>query len=205
MRILDIEQGTDEWLEVRNAVITGTRLKQVLGKAPKTLLYELIAEQLAPAKERSANEAMERGSELESDALALYELTTGNSADQVGFVLHETYDWLGVSPDALVEVKKHYRGAVEIKCPDTNTHIKYLIEGKVPTEYRAQVLQYFLVCDTVEWLDFVSYDPRISLPELQLFIVRVTREELADELAVAEGKLLTFRTKWEELTSKYIF
>lgn len=205
MRILDLEQGSDSWLEARNAVITGTRLKAVLGATPKTLLYELIAEQLAPAKGVDTNEAMERGSELEEDALALYEMTRGINTETVGFVLHNEYDWLGVSPDALVKVDKKYKGAVEIKCPDTKTHIKYLVEGKIPTEYRAQVLQYFLVCDTIEWLDFVSYDPRISLPELQLSVVRVTRDELDAELDVAMGKLLAFRTKWEELTSKYIF
>lgn len=205
MRVLKVEQGTEAWREARNSVITGTRLKAVLGTSPKSLLYELVAEQLAPAKETEASEAMERGSELESDALALYEMEKGYTTETVGFVLHDEYDWLGVSPDALVKEKKAYRGAVEIKCPDTKTHIKYLIEGKIPTEYRAQVLQYFLVCETLEWLDFVSYDPRISLPELQLSIVRVTREEIADELEVAMAKLLSFRTKWEELTSKYIF
>lgn len=205
MRVLKVEQGTEAWREARNSVITGTRLKAVLGTSPKSLLYELVAEQLAPAKETEASEAMERGSELESDALALYEMEKGCTTETVGFVLHDEYDWLGVSPDALVKEKKTYRGAVEIKCPDTKTHIKYLVEGKIPSEYRAQVLQYFLVCETLEWLDFVSYDPRISLPELQVAVVRVTREELAYELEVAMDKLLSFRAKWEELTSKYIF
>lgn len=204
MRVLNLEQGTQEWLDARTGVITGTRLKQVLGTQSKALLYELIAESLAPAKDGGTSEAMERGSELESDALMVYE-ATGTVTEQVGFVLHDEYDWLGLSPDALVKKGKMYIGAVEIKCPDTKTHIKYLEEAKIPSEYRAQVMQYFLVCDTLEWLDFVSYDPRIQVPEYQMSIVRVTREELEDELDVARGKLEKFRAKWEELESKYIF
>jgi putative phage-type endonuclease len=204
MRIQDLEQGTEEWHNARVGVITGTRLKKVLGTQSKSLLYELLAESLAPKKEQYVSEEMENGTLLESDALTLYESTTGNFTESVGFVLHEEYDWLGVSPDALVKEGKKYKGAVEVKCPDTTTHIKYLVEGKIPTEYRPQVLQYFIVCDDIEWLDFVSYDPRIELPEMQLAIVRVTRKELADEIDVATGKLKAFREKWEVLQDKYI-
>lgn len=204
MRVLEIQQGTEEWYATRNAVVTGSEVKRVYGTQSKDYMYELIANALAPAKEKWANEAMERGSELESDALTLYEIEKQDT-EKVGFVLHDEYDWFGVSPDALVKKGKKYVGAVEIKCPDTKTHIKYLEEQKIPAEYKAQVMQYFLVCDSIEWLDFVSYDPRIQIEEHQLAIIRVTREELKDELDVAMGKLLKFREKWEELQTKYIF
>lgn len=205
MRILSMQQGSPEWFSARNAVITGSEVKKVYGKASKEYLYELLAESLAPAKEYTSSEAMERGSELEMDALTLYEGTTGYELKQVGFVLHDEYDWLGVSPDALYAEGKKYVGAVEVKCPDTKTHIKYLVEKKIPSEYKAQILQYFLVCDSLEWLDFVSYDPRISLPEMQLSIVRVTREELEEELELAMEKLKKFRAQWEVLLDKYLF
>lgn len=204
MRVLDLQQGTEEWLQARQGVITGTKLKQVLGTASTTLLYEFIANALTPEIALVASEAMERGSELESDAVTLYEANNGKITDAVGFVLHDEYDWLGISPDALVKKGKKYIGAVEVKCPDTKTHIKYLEDDKIPAEYRAQVMHYFLVCDTIEWLDFVSYDPRIQT-DAQLFVKRITREELADELEVAMGKLLKFREKWKKLISKYIF
>lgn len=203
MRIVPVEQGSEEWLVAKNGVITGTRLKQVLGTASKSLLYELIAESLAPKIDRSASEAMEHGTTHEEDALMLYEANNGIT-ERVGFALHDEYDWLGISPDALVKKGKKYVGGVEVKCPDTKTHIKYLEEQKIPSEYRAQVMQYFLVCG-IEWLDFVSYDPRISVPEYQLATIRVTRKELEDELDVAMGKLLKFRERWESLISKYIF
>lgn len=204
MRVFNIEQGTEEWFALRDGVITGSNVKRVYGTTATAYMYELIANALTPASESIQTEAMERGSQLEEDALTLYEMEYGMT-DRVGFVLHDKYDWLGVSPDALVKKGKKYVGGVEIKCPDTKTHIKYIEDDKIPAEYRAQIMQYFLVCDTIQWLDFVSYDPRIQLPEYQLYVKRITRKELEDELEVAESKLLKFREKWEKLISKYIF
>jgi len=204
MRIFNYEQGSDEWLNARDGVITGSEVKRVYGTAANAYIYELIANALTPAKDRTTNDAMNHGNEYELDAITLYEMEQG-VVDRVGFVLHDKYDWLGVSPDALVKKGKKYVGGVEVKCPDTKTHIKYLEDDKIPAEYRAQIMQYFLVCDTLQRLDFVSYDPRIQMPEHQLFIKRITREELEDELDVAMGKLLKFREKWEKLITKYIF
>lgn len=205
MKILDVQQGTEEWKAARLGVITGTRLKCVLGKASKTLLYELLAESLAPVKENGASEEMERGVEYEYEAVNTYEAITGNLTEGVGLCLHDAYDWLGVSPDALVKVGKKYTGAIEVKCPDTKTHIKYLVENKIPSEYKAQVLQYFIVNTDLEWLDFVSYDPRIDLDEMKIAIIRVTREELKEDIEAAMEKLFKFREQWEKLQAKYIF
>ena len=205
MRVINYEQGSDEWRAARTGVITGTRLKQVLSKTNKSLIYELIAEQLAPAQETIATTAMERGTDLEEDAILLWESTTGLEAEQIGFVLHKEHDWLGCSPDALVAENKKYIGAVEVKCPDTKTHIKYLVEKKIPSEYKAQVINYFLNVDTLEWLDFVSYDPRIAVEELQLSVVRVHREDLETEIEDVYEKLLKFRATWEQLQEQLIF
>lgn len=205
MRIINVEQRSEEWLESRTGVITGTRLKSAFATDPKSLIYELIAERLAPAKESVATESMERGAQLEEDALVVWESATGYTATTIGFVLHDTYDWLGCSPDALVQENGKYVGAVEVKCPDTKTHVKYMVENKIPSEYKYQVLNYFLVCDTIEWLDFVSYDPRIESEDMQLVTVRVTREELQEELDDVTQKLLAFRKKWEAIEETIIF
>jgi putative phage-type endonuclease len=205
MKITDFEQGSEEWLNARIGVITGTRLKQVLGTQSKNLLYELIAECLAPSTEMGMSEAMERGSLYESDARMLYESTTGYDIETVGLCIHDEYDWLGSSPDGLYKENNKYVGAIEIKCPNTKTHIEYLVEKKIPSEYKAQVLQYFIVNDDLEWLDVVSYDPRIQLPEMQMSIVRVYRTDISEELDAAMVKLLAFRDKWNKLQDQYIF
>ena len=62
--IINVEQGSQEWLDSRAGVITGTRLKQVMSTRKDTregLIYELIAEQLAPPKPSYQNDCMERG------------------------------------------------------------------------------------------------------------------------------------------------
>jgi putative phage-type endonuclease len=203
--MLPHEQGSQEWLDARVGVITGTRLKQVLSAKSTDLMYELLAETLAPKPSSYTSEAMERGSALESDALMLYESTTGRDIESVGLCLHDEHDWLGVSPDGLYRDKKKYVGGIEIKCPDTKTHLKYLVTKKIPSEYKAQVLQQFIVNEDQEWLDFMSYDPRIQLPELQLSIVTITRDELSDEIEIAQQKLIKFREKWAELQDQLIF
>jgi len=76
MQILNIEQGTAEWLAARAGVITGTRLKDVMAKkgtkARDELIYELIAEKIAPIPEKYKSSAMERGNIVEDVAKEQY-------------------------------------------------------------------------------------------------------------------------------------
>lgn len=205
MRKLNLQQGSEEWADARAGVITGTSLKQALGKTSKDFIYELIAENIAPTPENYVSEAMERGSDTESEAIQAYEAHTGILTEEVGFCLHSEYDWLGLSPDRLIKENGKYVKGVEVKCPATKTQVKYLIEKGIPSEYRCQVLQYFIVCEDLQELDFVTYDPRITIQDLRLNIVTVTREELADELEITMADLLKFRDKWQTLETNLIF
>lgn len=205
MRVLDLEQGTEEWRLARNGVITGTSLKQALGRTKKDFIYELIAETIAPVDESYVTEAMERGTDMQSEALARYEAEVGIFTEEVGFCLHDEFDWLGFSPDALIKTKGKYTKIIEIKCPASKTQVKYLAEKGIPSEYRPQVLQAFIVCDTATELDFVTYDPRISIPALQLNIVTVTREEMQSEIDETMELLKQFREDWVTLESRLIF
>src|SRR5207253_7226161 len=103
---------------------------------------------------------------------------------QVAFVPHHDIADAGCSPDGLVGDD----GLVEIKCPNTATHIETLIAKSVPTKYVTQI-QFQLACTGREWCDFVSYDPR--MPEaMQFFCVRVHRvPEIIEEL---EKEVITF-------------
>ena len=79
-----------------------------------------------------------------------------------------------------------YEGILELKCPRSATHLRYLrAPGILPTEHVAQV-HHTLWVTGVDYVDFVSYDPRFP-PALQLFLVRVTRASVdlqAYELAI---------------------
>ena len=66
-------------------------------------------------------------------------------------------------------------GLIEIKCPNTSTHIDYLLAGVPPSKYIPQ-MQTQMACTGAKWCDFVSFDPRLP-SELQLFVVRLDRDE----------------------------
>jgi predicted phage-related endonuclease len=126
---------------------------------------------------------MEWGVETEPLARAAYEVATGNLVDQVAFVDHPTIKWFGCSPDGLVGDD----GLVEIKCPQSTTHLEYLEADQPPKKYIPQMMAQ-MACTGRKWCDFVSFDPR--LPDgLQLFIVRVNADDkyiLAMENEVTE-------------------
>ena len=138
---------------------------------------------------------MAKGSEAEEFAINEYELKTGEITERVGICVNDKYDWLINSPDRLIETDGRYRKAVEVKCPNNETHIKYIRDGGIPAEYEAQILSYFLVNDDLEELDFVSYCPDISAEQYRLMIITVKRDNL--NLESAMESLLKFYEKWQ--------
>jgi putative phage-type endonuclease len=175
MNVVNFEQGSDEWLQARVGLVTASRVSDVLAKTksgPSTsrasYLGELVAERLTGVSAASPyqNDDMRRGVELEPLARAAYEVHTGSVVEQCGLVLHPTLK-AGASPDGLVD-----DGLLEIKCPRTYIHIDYLEGRRPPPKYVAQ-MAWQCICTGRQWVDFVSYDPR--MPErLQLFVARYT-------------------------------
>ena len=208
MKIIYVEQGSDEWLAMRLGMITGTRLKSAIGSPAvrKTLIYELVAEQVSGMQEKVwVNDAMQWGTDHEDEAVELYEKQTGIKTSVVGFCLSEEYKFLALSPDRLVRSGIHNKGrkfigAVEVKCPGTKTMMKYMDEGGIPKEYMAQVTNYFLVNPDLDWLDFVIYDPRIKIKEKKTTITRILRKDAGVE--GAEEALEVFRQEWKEVYDK---
>lgn len=205
MKILNLKQGSPEWLNARKGVITGTHVKTVMGRTSKDFIYKLIADQVSPLQFNYVSEAMEHGTLYEDEAIDKYEIEKGIITEKVDFCIHKDRFWHGLSPDRLVSKKKKYIGGVEAKCPSPKVHLKYIDSGKIPSQYKWQVVNYFLVNEDCEWLDFVSYCPEIEIPKLKLFIKRVTRKGLKDSIKMADKKLLAFREKWKEIENKLLF
>ena len=200
MEIINVEQGTEEWLKMRIGMITGTRLKGVMGSkvVQKTLLYELIAEQMTGEPERIfVNDAMKWGTDNEEFAVWAYEHKYKRKTEDVGFCISDEFPYVGLSPDRLIMTGKKYKRAVEVKAPMTKTVVKYILDGGVPAEYKWQVVNYFLVCEDLMHLDFVIYDPRIRDVEQKLTKIEVTRKDVASDVAAAKERLVEFRTEWE--------
>lgn len=181
MRRIECEQGSAEWLKLRCGRITASRICDVMARlksgaeaaARRNYRLELMAARLTG---RSGNhfvsDAMRWGTEQEQFARVEYELQTGAMVDQVGLVLHPDFDWAAASPDGLVAGD----GGVEIKCPETATHISWLMSGEIPEDYVLQ-MQWNMRCTERSWWDFVSYDPRIVDKRLQLLMTRIDRDE----------------------------
>jgi putative phage-type endonuclease len=173
-----IEQGSPEWLAIRLGKVTASRITDVLAKGKsgeaatrEDYRTELLVQRLTnDPGESFTNAAMEWGTQTEPMARIAYEAYANVFVEQVAFVDHPTIEWFGCSPDGLVGST----GLLEIKCPASKNHLKYLLAGKPPAKYVPQ-MQCQMAVTGREWCDFVSYDPR--LPEdLQLFVVRLERD-----------------------------
>jgi putative phage-type endonuclease len=174
-----VVQGTNDWHKLRLGKVTASRVADVLSKGKtgesasrKNYRIELVAQRLTgqPA-ESFTNAAMEWGTATEPLARIAYELHTGSDVRQVAFIDHPTIEWFGCSPDGLIGDD----GLLEIKSPNTTTHLDWMDDGKAPTKHIPQMMAQ-MACTGAQWADFCSYDPR--LPEdLQLFIVRVERDQ----------------------------
>ena len=177
MRVIDVEQGSSAWLAARQGRITASRIKDAMnylkkgGESQKRADYrmDLIAERLTGlTTETFVTGAMQWGIDNEPFARAEYELLTDRIVDAVGFIVHPRLDCSGASPDGLVGDD----GGVEIKCPNTTTHLEWMLAGVVPEEHTAQMM-WCMACSGRNWWDFVSFDPRIKEPGLQVFISRL--------------------------------
>lgn len=218
MRVVNVEQGSDAWQKLRLGKVTGTRLKDLMGTPLKfqDTVNDVLAEWMTERfDEIVPNEAMIRGIEEEPLARKEYEKRTGKKLIEVGFVLSDRWDWVGYSPDGLELQDGVYTSLVEFKNPKSKTFIKYIRDGlckrgsdymigtEVPKEYFWQIIQGFIVCDTVQEADFVVYDSRILDSPLQMQIVNVKREDVQDAIEKATAKLEEFeviiRSEYEKL------
>lgn len=171
---LDCEQGSEEWLAARLGIPTATGFENIVTATGKKsasyikYMAELIEESIIGLQDESfKSRFMERGNQLEPLARSAYEFITGNAVTQVGGVYLDENKEVMVSPDGLIpELKK----GLEIKCPKMSTHIRYLLEGGVPSEYVIQVQANLWVTGYETW-DFVSYCPEYQKQTLYLFTV----------------------------------
>jgi len=183
-----MDQGTEEWFTIRIGKVTASRVADVIAKTKSgysasrdNYMAQLVCERLTGQKGESfTNAAMQHGTETEPLARAAYEALKDVLVDEVGFVPHPSIQMAGASPDGLVGDD----GLIEIKCPNTATHIDTLLSETVPTKYYTQ-MQFQMACTGREWCDFVSFDNRLP-EELQLFVKRVPRDEVFIRLIEAE-------------------
>lgn len=189
-----IVQGSPEWFAVRCGKATASKIADIVAKTKTgysasraNYCAQLVVERLTgTVSESYSNDAMKWGTETEPDARAAYAFHADVDVAEIGFIHHPAINMAGASPDGLIGDV----GLVEIKCPNSATHIDTLLGKSVPGKYQTQI-QWQLACTARAWCDFVSYDPR--MPEhLRLFVQRVHRDnEHIEQLEIEVIKFLS--------------
>lgn len=200
MKIIEGKQYTPEWNEARRGIPTCSQFHRFItpktekfGDGATSYIHELIAAKMRndPAflTDRPMTRDMEHGANLEDEARRAYAMERSVEPRQVAFCLSDCGRY-GGSPDALVGED----GGVEIKCPQVKTHVGYMIDGKLPDEYRAQVHGLLIVTGR-PWWDFFSY---VGL-DIDPVIIRVEPDDYTRRLRVA---LEQFLERYERTVKK---
>lgn len=178
-------------------MITGTRLKALMGtKASREKLkYEIISENYAEPEDIFQNQAMKDWILWEWWAKEEFESITFKTVEEVAFVRQSDFHWL--SPDGIINNDGKYTEAIEIKSPQPTNFVKYCLENIVPKEYYWQAINYFLVLEDLEILNFVIYNPNVKGIN-NLHIIKVNRADLAKDIDKANKEILLFKKEVQD-------
>ena len=198
----EVEQRSPEWFASRLGKVTASRVADVIAKTKSgysasrdNYMAQLICERLTGQQGESfTNAAMTWGTETEPLARSAFEAYADVMVEEVGFVPHPTIEMSGASPDGLVGAE----GMLEIKCPNTATHIDTLLTQTVPSKYITQ-MQWQMACCERQWCEFVSFDPRLP-QDLQLFVKRVEFNQTY--VAMLEEEVINFLEELEIKVAK---
>jgi len=191
---LNVEQGSDAWLQARLGICTASELKALVtptgkistGEGVTTYLCKKLAERWfnQPLQSYKGGE-MEQGTLLEPEVLASIELALHIDLERIGFVTTDDGSF-GASPDAM---------GYEIKSPQPPNHIRWLMANECPDEYLLQVQGCMYATGYDSW-DFVSY--RRGLPMLRVTVKRDPElmETIADALSKFNARM---ESGWKRL------
>lgn len=181
-------QRTEDWYNDRVGKVTASRIGDVMAKTKtgvsasrKNYASQLVCEIMTGKREEGfQSAAMLHGIETEKEARKEYELETFNIVEECGFIQAPDIERSGASPDGLIGVE----GVLEIKCPNTATHIETMLTGVIDIKYIYQI-QWQMYCSGRKWCHFVSYDNR--MPEgLRIYIIYVERDDKMIETIKSE-------------------
>lgn len=203
-KIIDCVQGSDEWHSARIGLMTASTFSKLITNTGKPsaswedLVNTCVAEIILGGKDEGfETPAMVRGASLENEALNFFNISYDFNFQKIGFmqsVKDETPLLYGCSPDGIDFGR---RIGIELKCPLSHNHIKYLVGGQLPPQYKAQVQGQLLVTGFDHWI-FGSYHP-----SLKCLCVSVERDEkfisvLKERLDFCADEILKRVNKYKE-------
>lgn len=176
-------QGSEEWLQIRKGRATASEASKILtvtGKpSAQALAYmrKLARETFVDdPQEWTGNKHTDWGNEQEPHARAAFESIKGLQVTEVGFCQRADGAPIGCSPDGLI----HNVAGLEIKCPQVDTHVGYVMEGVLPDAYKLQIHWSMAVTGLRTWW-FMSY-----FPELNPLIIPVAWDDFTDKVRTAQ-------------------
>ncbi len=201
--IHDIEQGTEAWLKLRLGKVTASKIADLMartktgwGASRENYKAQLVVERLTGCVQDSyCNSAMQWGTLTEPEARQAYSEHMLCNVNEVGFVDHPTIENAGCSPDGLVDEE----GLCELKCPESKTHINTLLGQAFADRYVKQALWQLACLPERQWVDLVSYDPRLP-DSMRLFVQRVPRDD--EHIAEIEREVTAFLAEIDETVAR---
>jgi putative phage-type endonuclease len=197
-----IDQRTTQWFQQRLGKATASRICDIVAKTKsgystsrKNYAAQLVCERLTGAAQDSfTNAAMQWGTETEPLARDAYRQHSLSEVAECGFFDHPNVAMSGASPDGLIGQD----GLLELKCPNSATHIETLLGRSAPAKYVHQMM-WQMACTGRQWCDFVSFDPR--LPDtMRLFVVRLHRDD--DMIAELEAEVASFLAEIDDTVTQ---
>jgi len=217
----NIYQTKEDWLTFRKGLFTSSQIHRLLTEPTKkelergeqlstgahTYIDECVADIQAEPEPDYYSASMNHGNETEPQAVIRYAKENGldiNSEDFIytsigGFVFFtDAEGWSGGTPDIILKDR-----IVEIKCPDSKTHVKYrrmkTVEDviNVCPDYYSQ-MQYNMFLTERYKCDFVSFDDRFFDEKKQYICIEIPYDESHVKL-IQEKVLLANKRKVELL------
>lgn len=207
MKIIDIQQNTEEWFEKRKGKIGSSDLKNIISKRATTDkkigFYRLIADRIA--QPQGDISPMENGHLLEPEAAAYFSELYEKELIEVGMCLSDENPNIANSPDRYVKPGKDgkYTEAVEIKCLTAPYHLKAILEKQILAEHNYQKLQYFIVNDDLQKLYFVYYCPLVTAKPFEVY--EINREDIQDEIEQVKAYELQVLKDVDEIVERLTF
>ena len=194
-------QRSREWIAARAGSLGASSLWEAVSRTRSgfsasraNLLARLAVERLTGIPcESYTSGPMQHGIDTEPEARNAYAFYRSTEVEEVGLVPHPSIQGSHASPDGLVGKD----GLVEIKCPNSATHLDFLLTGEIPEKYVIQML-WQMACTGRKWCDYVSFDPRFP-EEMRMRVKRIEADP--ERIKQLEKDVVIFL---EELESKIL-
>jgi hypothetical protein len=219
----NVFETKEDWAKFRRGLFTASEVHRLLAEpklkadkdagnlseGAKTYVRERVAILLAPEEPQHYNSNMERGNEVEPQAVMAYAERIGKSVNDDDFVYtsvggfvfftDEEYN-AGGTPDIIIG-----KSICEIKCPLSKTHLEYMMIDTAE-ELKKAVPQYYSQMQMNMWLTdaesgvFISFDDRYYNSAHHLHTVEVPRDE--EHIELIKSKLLKATEYKNQILSK---